>query len=143
MWWRVFQSFSVWLSVLNWLVLASEIPAIGVIAKSITAASVTIGELLIIVFILLMLLGALLNAAIGDKLQKWSGISNVLNSVFRNFVVGAHITLICLPSRSLAAKHCGGFRGSIADCLSHTRLPVCGSLALLRAACFLLGSRLA
>jgi phage tail tape-measure protein len=80
---------SILLCVMNWLVLANEIPAIGVIARSLAAASVTIAELLVIVVILGMLLGSVLSAQLGDKVQKWNGIGRVFHSLFKHFVVGS------------------------------------------------------
>ena len=86
---------SVLLSVLNWIVLANEIPAIGVIAKSLATAAGTIFELLTIIMILLMILGSLLSATIGDKMQKWSGMGAVFTSVWRHFFVGVCLHTCC------------------------------------------------
>jgi hypothetical protein len=90
---RAFQSISVLLVIFNWLVLASAIPAIGVIAHSVRAAAVPVLELLTVVLLLLLLLGALLAAALGDRLQKWSSFGSVFYSVWKHFVAGASARL--------------------------------------------------
>ena len=110
--WRVAQSVSVLLTVLNWLVLANEIPSIGVIAKSIAAAGVTILELLCIVSILITILGVLLSALVGEKMQKWSGFGFVLSTVWRHFVVGMRllprsIALSAVLASTVAAPNIG------------------------------------
>ena len=86
---RAFQAVTIVLVIANWLVIASRIPAVGVIGNSIAAALTPLAELMLIIFTMLLLLAVLLNGELGLRVLKWSSAQTLPSTVWQHFFIGA------------------------------------------------------
>lgn len=86
---RALQMFTLLGIVANWLVAAGHIPAIGIIAGSVTHAAGTLAEMAIVIFICLCLLGAVVHVQLGERLLHWSNFYFTSRRMLAAFLIGA------------------------------------------------------
>lgn len=82
-----FQAFTALGVLLRWLMLAGQMPSIGIIAGSIAHAIPPLLELTVVVVLLLSLLGALVHVQLGDRIDVWSTFGRVMRGMLREFFV--------------------------------------------------------
>lgn len=70
---------------IRWLVLAGQIPSIGIIAGSIAYAVPQLLELAMVIVLLLSLLGALVHVQLGERIEAWNTFGKVMRGMLREF----------------------------------------------------------
>lgn len=75
--------------ILYWLACAGRIPAIGIIAGSVSHSFVPLAELGLVILVILSLLGTLCHVQLGERLRDWSTFGRVMRIMMKDFLIGA------------------------------------------------------